>query len=57
MAAYSAALRCAAVWWFSLMPHFLRCERAQHEINTSGVGSLPPLDRLQHFTLIHHCRR
>ena len=28
-------------WQFSLLPHFSRCERAQHKITMTGLGSEP----------------
>lgn len=34
--------RCAAARIFSLMTHFSRCERAQHEIAMSAMGSKLP---------------
>jgi hypothetical protein len=31
------------------LPHFLCCKRAQGENQIHRMGSLPPLDRLQHL--------
>jgi hypothetical protein len=31
--------RCAAAKYLALAKHFVRCERTQHKLNTSAVGS------------------
>ena len=43
---------CATATELTLMQQFGRCERAQHDFDTSAVGSLPPLDRSQHVQLV-----
>jgi hypothetical protein len=38
--------RCAAAKYLTLAKHFVRCERTQHKLNTSAVGSNQPFSAL-----------